>query len=226
MLYLITASCITLATLTDLESLTDEWIAPGENISIETLIEFSEHGTMFQGESETYVGCHVAFVEVNGEEKWRAAVVYADRVVLFQEDENPVATLYDFPVDNLCFSKSGNFVVLHDGGAVDTDRNGLRINTKTGESIYFDSQPEGLIGGRVLWVWNDGSTIIGLSLNPNSHLSRNYFLSPDLSMMENHDFYYAWPFGISDDLIIVCHSNGLTGLNSNGMILWDESLVS
>ena len=121
MLYLIAASILTLTTLADLESVTEEWIAPGVDISKETLVDFADHGEMFQGASELYVGCHVTFVEVDGEEKWRATVVYADRVVLFQEDREPVVTLHSFQINNISFSESGNYVVLHDGGTFDTN---------------------------------------------------------------------------------------------------------
>ena len=224
MLYLIAASILTLTTLADLETVTEEWVAPGVDITKETLVEFADHGEMFQGASEPYVGCHVTFVEVEGQEKWRAVVVYADRVVLFQEDREPVVTLHDFPVDNCSFSESGNYVVLHDGGEVDTDRNGLRINAETRERVFFDAQPEGMLDKSDFWIWEDGSLAFIRTLNWDAHIYRFFFLDSTLSESNSFDAMRPCNGTQTDSLFIFCHADGLACFNRQGELLWEQPL--
>ncbi len=220
MLNLIVASILTLATLADLESVTEEWIAPGVDITKETLVEFAEHGEMFQSASEPYVGCHVTFVEVNGREKWRAVVVYADRVVLFQEDQEPVVTLHDFQVDNCSFSESGNYVVLHDGGVVDTDRNGLRINTETGESIFFDAQPEGLFGRAVATIWNDGRMQFAREKEFYEYGFRRFWLDAELNIINTVDMYFPTLQSISSSSYMIAFSGLIHCYNTDAEEIW------
>lgn len=224
MLYLIVSLLLTLTTLADLDSVTEEWIAPGVDISRETLIEFADHGEMFQSESEPYVGCHVAFVEVNGQEKWRAVVVYADRVVLFQEDQEPVITLFDFPVDNLSFSESGNYVVLHDGGEVDTDRNGLQINTETGENIFFDAQPEGMLGKTIIVVWDDGRMQFAREICEYSY--RYFWLDSNTNLITAFDVNSTTLKATSTNYLLVWFNSLLHCYNSEVEEIWTCDLPS
>lgn len=222
MLYLIVASLLTLSTLADLESVTEEWIAPGVDISKETLVEFTEHGEMFQGESEPYVGCHVTFVEVNGQEKWRAVVVYADRVELFQEDREPVITPYDYSALNCYYSESGKYVAMFDGSEVDTGRNGIRINTQTGETTYFDSEPD---GSQFTYarVWENGGIMFARSTIWELYEGRYYFLDEDLTLSTTHDLRRVRNEGISDSLLILSHTGGYICFNRYGDIIWENA---
>ncbi len=222
MFHLIVATFLTLATFADLETFPDEWIASGVDVSRETLVEFTAHGEMFNGDSGSYVGCHVAFVNDEGQEKWRAVVVYADRVILFQEDREPVITPHDYPAINCYYSESGEYVAMFDGSEVDTGRNGMRINTETGETTYFDSEPDGSQFTYAL-VWEDGSILFARSTVWEMYEVRFYFLAEDLTLNVTHDLRRSRNIGKSDSLLIMSHTGGYICFNSHGDTIWENT---
>jgi hypothetical protein len=226
MLYLIAASLLTLGTLADLEGITEEWMAPGIDISKDTLLEFADYGEMFQSDYGFYVGSHVAFVEVNGQEKWRAVVVYADRVVLFQEDQEPIVTLHDFPVENCSFSESGRYVVLHDGGAIDTDRNALRLNAETGSIQYFDSEPDGFLGNSDFNIWEDGSLAFGRAIIRDAYIYRVFFFDSNLQYQNSYDAIHAYNEKVTDTQLLLCLPGRIVCLTNHGELLWEQPLDS
>ena len=217
MICVLTALTIASSTLIDLESVSGEWVSPDYTLSKEVLIEFSEHGPLFSNEDQLFVGSHVCYVDIEGTEKWRATILYEDRVILFQEDLEPIVTLFDFPVDNCSFSESGNYVVLHDGGAVDTDRNGLRINAETGESLFFDAHPEGLLGSGPFSIWDDGRMIFARKLE--ADLTYKYFfLNPDLRIVNSLDIYVATLNASSENFFIMAFAGSFHCYDSNSAL--------
>jgi len=218
MFYLIAASILTLTTLADLESVTEEWIAPGADITKETLVEFADHGEMFQSISEPYVGCHVTFVEVEGQEKWRAVVVYADRVVLFQEDQEPVATMHNVPLVDCNFSKSGTYVIMYDDGMIETDRNALRINTETGESIYFDSQPDGMLGQSNFFIWDNGAFMFARRYEEYSSIF--FIYNSSLQEICRENIHFSGFVLLSESKLLLAHSEGLSCFDRETGLLW------
>jgi hypothetical protein len=211
-------------TLTELESIQNEWISPGYSVSKETLVEFSDHGPLFSNEDQLFVGSHVCYVDIEGIEKWRATILYEDRVILFQEDLEPIVTLFDFPVDNCSFSESGNYVVLHDGGAVDTDKNGLRINATTGESLFFDAQPEGMLGRSLIVVWDDGRLRFGRATHDRYY--RMFWLSNELEVVNIVEMNQPGYQGISTNYYMICFDRILHAYNSEGFEEWSYDLIA
>lgn len=215
-------SLLTIYNLSDIENISEEWIAPGAGISKETLVEFADYREMFQSDVVPYMGFHVTFLEVDDVELWRAVVVYSDRVVLFQENQDPIVTYYDFPVDCLSYSDNGNYVALFEKTAQEqsSGRNGLRVNTETGECRYFDSQPNGL-GPFFSIVWDDGA--ITFSRDVAYNYSRLYFMDSGLSIANTLDIHNLRIPGISEDLLIAPTSEGLECFNRFGNEIWVSS---
>lgn len=213
---------IAFTSLSDMEEIPGEWIAPGRGISKETLVVFSDIGEMFQSETGSYVGAHVTFLEVNGVELWRAVVVYADQVILFQEDQDPVVTYYDFPVEYVSFSSSGNYVGFY--RKIDPEENGgregLRINVETGDIRYFDSQPNG-INPFMDVVWNDGS--ITFTRDAGYNYSNLYFYDNELSLAKSLEVRALRIPGLSENFFI-SPSEILTCFTSSGIVLWENSI--
>lgn len=230
MLYSIALLALALSSLSHLEVSEQQWIAYEQNTTAVTLIEIPNYGEMFQLGGALCVGSYVTFVESNGEDNWRAVIVYSDRVILFQEDQDPITTLHDFPVDYLCFSDSGNYVVFFETADEDENngRNGMRINTITGDMRYFDSRPMGFKSYESR-VWDDGSIMFARCISY-KRLTEYYFINALMNETTVFEGTYPRTLGYSENFFLVCNPpQGITCFSRSGEIKWkitDHSTTS
>ena len=203
-------------------STTDEqWVAPGLSVSTTQLIDYDDYGEVFRENSDDYVYPYVCFEDVDGSERWRATIVYSDRIVLFREGRGPVITDYDFPFQSVFFSSRGKQVFLYQSTepGQSTEQGGLRINVETGEQMYFNSQWNGLPPG--IHIANDNGSLI-FSSNHDLHNSELFFLDRDLALISSIEVEGLGVASVSDDFFLAHKSNGLARFSSSGEIEWEE----
>ena len=201
----------------DLDNVSGEWIDSASGFTKTELLDLTEYGELINGAK---LGAHVCFVEEDGQEYWRATVVYADRVILFQEDHEPVVTLHDFPATSSSFSDSGRYVVLHDGAETDTGSNAVRINAETGEKVLFDSELQGFTGYSDYAIWEDGSLVFMRTIDSYTRHLRFFFLDSNLQLTNTFDALGAANEVVSNSYFAINHSEGLTCFDKNGNQLW------
>lgn len=201
----------------DLDNVSGEWIDSASGFTKTELLDLTEYGELIDSAK---LGAHVCFVEEDGQEYWRATVVYADRVILFQEDHEPVVTLHEFPATSSSFSESGRYVVLHDGAETDTGSNAVRINAETGEKVLFDSELQGFTGYSDYAIWEDGSLVFMRTIDSYTRHLRFFFLDSNLQLTNTFDALGAANEVVSDSYFAINHSEGLTCFGKNGNQLW------
>jgi len=217
MAFLLFALLFGTGSFSDLDNVSGEWIDSASGFTKTELLDLTEYGELINGAK---LGAHVCFVEEDGQEYWRATVVYADRVILFQEDHEPVVTLHDFPATSSSFSDSGRYVVLHDGAETDTGSNAVRINAETGEKVLFDSELQGFTGYSDYAIWEDGSLVFMRAIDSYTRHLRFFFLDSNLQLTNTFDAIGAANEVVSDSYFAINHSEGLTCFDKNGNQLW------
>jgi hypothetical protein len=144
-----------------LDTTDDEWTAPGYQVTEEAVIDPLDYGEPFLQEGSPAIGLDLSFVGEDSAEAWRVVFVLDEKVVVLQQDEEPVEIPVDLGIEYCRFSSSGRYLVVHDGADQYTGRNAARIDVDTGEVRYFDSQPGGALGPRNMVVSNTGSLLFG-----------------------------------------------------------------
>lgn len=99
------------------DAYTTDWTAPGVEIEEIASIDLLEYGETLLIPNNRYntphLGCKLCFAERNGEILWRVVILYRDKVVMLQQDSDPVEV---YPGYNSCrrasFSSDGRYVFV------------------------------------------------------------------------------------------------------------------
>ena len=139
----------------------DEWVAPGYRIAEETAIDPREYGEKPIAISERIpdaweIACLGFFVPTPEGEKWRVVMVFADKVVVVQEDSDPREIPLTIDAQGAVFSKGGRYILVHEWN---TDSLCQLINLDDGISLPFDYSFSYAGGAPRTWVGDDGSVV-------------------------------------------------------------------
>lgn len=205
-----------------LDTTDDEWIAPGCEIVEEAFIDPVLYGEPFLYNGIPRIGAHLSFTPEHVTQAWRVVLVLDRRIVVLQEDEDPVSIPVDLAIQDYAFSPSGRFVLVHDGAGQYTGRNAARIDCETERVEYFDSQPDGSPGSKGLEATDGGVVRCGLR-----------FFDEELRLTGELDSSVSWSWGTlspSGRLFVVESASVLPAMlclyATNGDLIWQNQVES
>jgi hypothetical protein len=206
----------------DLDTYPGQWISDDIIVVVQPLLELGEYGRLFDSSADRQAWCYPTFITVEDQELWRLVVVYADEVVLFQEDHEPIVTQHDIQVTDCLFSPSGDYVVVLDDNQREADAEGIRIDTETSEVRAFDSESNGQSHVYVR-VWDDGEILLGRGVNPETGEGRLYFIDSDLDVRETYNLFNVRNIALSNNYVTLTCSSGLVCFDKAGSIVWEST---
>ncbi len=135
----------------------NSWTAPGYEITKETTINPLDYGEPigFSGE-QAKIACQLFFVPTDEGEKWRVVILFRDKLVVLQEDEEVrEMPIYCTPYGAI-FSRGGKYVLVL--GNAENQWYDELINIDTGDvQPYLFRDESGWSG--YIYVCDDGSTV-------------------------------------------------------------------
>lgn len=187
----------------------ESWTRDGYVVET-TELRYSE----YTDSDEAVIALHAGFPD-SLEGQWRVIFCYPSTVLILTEDggREDISTL--ITAQGGWFSPNGRYVFLHSGGDY-TGSGGLRIDTRTGEQVIYDPQPNG--GWGMTWTYphNDGSVITRRG-------EYVYFFDEDLDCVATLDRGEYQGVTCSDDGEIVTLTSSLNQVRAysgNGEHLW------
>lgn len=95
-----------------LDNTPDQWVAPGYRLVKEAVINPLDYGEPLLLGNECGIGLYSFFVDTPDGEKWRLVMTFIDKVVMLQEDEDPV----EYPIYGRIFktvlSECGRWAIV------------------------------------------------------------------------------------------------------------------
>ena len=220
-----------------------EWTAPGVEVEELARIDLLAYGeSMYRPvnrNGSTHLACQAFFVEREDGIKWRVDIVYRDKVVMLEQDSDPVEFYPGFSDCRYAiFSPNGRYVMV--GAEVGTE--------ETPECVYtlIDLEEETSIRFQrtfdvalepVFWVSTDGSVAMlaharrrlrGIPVTSDiAEAPDTLFLyEDDLTPIGFHMTPVGWPrVRRSDDgnvVVLMEQGGNLIGLDSSGKELWSR----
>ncbi len=246
-MYLVSLACMVMSLVSSVLTFTPsetDWTAPGVEVEELACIDLLAYGEPINWPNDrsdnTHLACQVFFVETDEGIKWRVDIVYRDKVVMLEQDSEPVEF---YPGFNDCryaiFSANGRYVMV-----------GAEIGTEDyPECVYTLIDLEGETGIRlqrtferakepVFWVSTDGSVAMlahgRRRVNSDSSIPYS-FEAPDTLYLYDNELnqsgYHVTPIGyprvrISDDgktIVALMNGTELVGIDSSGSEIWSRS---
>ena len=216
-----------------------EWTAPGVEVEELARIDLLAYGeSMYRPvnrNGSTHLACQAFFVEREDGIKWRVDIVYRDKVVMLEQDSDPVEFYPGFSDCRYAiFSPNGRYVMV--GAEVGTE--------ETPECVYtlIDLEEETSIRFQrtfsrakepVFWVSTDGSVaMLAHARRWGGTVTSDIAEAPDTLLLYNADLiqvgYHVTPVSTphvrrSDDgktMVLMEWGGELIGLDSTGSELW------
>lgn len=181
----------------------EEWVAPGYRIAEAIVIDPREYGDEPIAISERIpdaweIACLGFFVPTPEGEKWRVAMVFADKVVVVQEDSDPREIPLTIDAQGAFFSKGGRYVLVHEWN---TDSLCELINLDDGISLPFDYSFSYEGGMPRTWVGDDGSVV---TLGNPGGLELVFFVGNELQSFVEAEHSFAGISQAQDGSLVFC----------------------
>ncbi len=252
-MYLISIACMIMSVVSNVLTFTPsetDWTAPGVEVEELARIDLLAYGEPMNRPTDRsdniHLACQAFFVETDEGIKWRVDIVYRDKVVMLEQDREPVEF---YPGFNDCryaiFSPNGRYVMV--GAEIGTEDYPecvytlIDLEEETGIRLQrtFERAKE-----PVFWVSTDGSVAMLAhgrrrltSANTYSDIppSSYGFEAPDTLYLYDNELnqsgYHVTPIGyprvrISDDgktIVALINGTELVGIDSNGSEMWSRS---
>lgn len=142
-----------------LDNTRDEWVAPGYIVLEEAVFDPLDYGEPLSIGNEQGIGCYSFFVETPQGEKWRLVMTFPDKVVVLQEDEEPVEYQITGDIYTSVLSECGRWVIV----LLTDDDDFPALHIPPYEAVMIDLN-DGATEDlhdiyRVFWVGSDGSFV-------------------------------------------------------------------
>lgn len=243
-MYLVSIACMIVSVVSNVLTFTPsetEWTAPGVEVEELARIDLLAYGeSMYRPINRygtTHLACQAFFVEREDGIKWRVDIVYRDKVVVLEQDREPVEF---YPGFNDCryaiFSPNGRYVMV--GAEIGTEYYPecvyTLIDLEEETSIRFQRTFERATEP-VFWVSTDGSVAMlahGRRYEGLDWVPVEIADAPDTLFIYNTDLdqigFHVTPAGFplvhrSDDgntMVLMERGGELVGLDSTGTELW------